>query len=337
MPDYRMHRDSPPPDPAVAATPDVPTSPDVSARPVVLTGATGFIGRRIQAALLAAGYPVRALVRPGSRSLRHLDPRCDRVDCALGDDRGLAAALAGARAVVYCAGRVRGRSLAEFLPANAGGVEAVLRTLSAVTTNPPFLLISSLAASRPELSHYARSKSLGERAVQTLAAGPWTIIRPPAVYGPGDREMRPILNMLRRGLILHTGPREQRMSLLHVDDLAAAVTNWLAAWRNCQGSIYTIDDGRPGGYDWGAMAAAAGRADYRCLRIPPGLLSALGFCNLQLSRLTGKAPMLTPGKVRELTEAEWLCDNSAFTAATAWRPRVDLASGLRLTPDNPGL
>ncbi|MDT8322255.1 MAG: hypothetical protein RQ826_17195, partial [Xanthomonadales bacterium] len=46
------------------------------------------------------------------------------------------------------------------------------------------------------------------------------------------------------------------------------------------------------------------------------------------SRLTGRAPMLTPGKVRELTEAAWLCDNGAFTAATGWRPRIDLAAGL---------
>jgi hypothetical protein len=97
------------------------------------------------------------------------------------------------------------------------------------------------------------------------------------------------------------------------------------------GEHYAIDDGRPGGYDWGALAAAAGRNRYRRLRIPPGFLTALGFCNLQLSRLTGRAPMLTPGKVRELTEAEWLCDNSAFAAATAWKPQIDLATGLRLT------
>lgn len=311
------------------ATPAPPAGTTRS--PVVLTGATGFIGRRIQIALLDAGYPVRAIVQPGSRNLRHLDPRCQRVDCTLSDGPGLTAALEGARAVVYCAGSVRGRTLADFLPANVDGVATVLHAMPGAEGAPPFLLISSLAASRPELSNYARSKALGEAVVQKHAMGPWTIIRPPAVYGPGDREMRPILNMLRSGIIVHTGPREQRASLLYVDDLAAAVTAWLAAWRNCHGSTYAIDDGCLGGYDWGAMAAAAGRNRPWRLRIPPGLLTALGFCNLQLSRLTRRPPMLTPGKVRELTETEWLCDNSAFAVATAWQPQIDLATGLRLT------
>lgn len=299
-----------------------------AAGPVVLTGATGFIGRRIQAALCEAGYTLRAIVRPGSRNRRRIDPRCEPVECALGDDRGLAAALASAGAVVYCAGRVRGGSLDDFLPANVDGVKAVLRALAQAENSPPVLLISSLAAGRPQLSDYARSKSLGEAALQEHASGPWTILRPPAVYGPGDREMRAVLSMVRRGIIVHAGPRDQRVALLHVDDLAAAVTAWLGAWRSCRGSTYAIDDGRPGAYDWSAMAAAAGHARYRRLRIPAGLLSALGHCNLMFSQLTGRAPMLTPGKVRELTEAAWLCDNSAFAAATGWGPQIDLAAGL---------
>jgi 2-alkyl-3-oxoalkanoate reductase len=315
---FRGHRDT--------ANPG--TAPGAAAGPVALTGATGFIGRRVQVALIDAGWAVRAIVQPGSRNLRHLDPRCQRVNCSLADPAGLTAALQGARAVVYCAGSVRGRGLADFLPANVDGVAAVLRAMPATEEALPFLLISSLAAGRPELSDYARSKWLGEAAVRKHATGPWTIIRPPAVYGPGDREMLPILKMLRSGVIVHAGPREQRASLLYVDDLATAVAAWLSAWRNCAGSTYAIDDGRPGGYDWDALAAAAGRNRYRRLRIPPGLLAMLAYGNLQLSRLTGRAPMLTPGKVRELTAAEWLCDNAPFAAATAWRPRIDLATGL---------
>ncbi|MDT8320924.1 MAG: NAD(P)-dependent oxidoreductase, partial [Xanthomonadales bacterium] len=250
------------------------------AGPVVLTGATGFIGRRIQVALCEAGYPLRAIVRPGSRNRRHVNPRCELIECSLGDEPGLATALAGAGAVVYCAGRVRGGSLDDFLPANVEGVKAVLRALPGEEDSPPVLLISSLAAGRPQLSDYARSKSLGEAALRKNAGGAWSILRPPAVYGPGDREMRAILNMVRRGIIVHAGPHNQRVSLLHVDDLAAAVTAWLGAWRNCRGSTYAIDDGRPGAYDWSAMAAAAGHAHYRRFRIPAGLLSALGYCNL---------------------------------------------------------
>ena len=65
--------------------------------------------------------------------------------------------------------------------------------------------------------------------------------------------------------------------------------------------------------------------------MPSALLAAAGYGNLLLSRLFGYAPMLTPGKARELTQSEWLCDNSGFSAATGWRPQTGLASGLRLT------
>jgi nucleoside-diphosphate-sugar epimerase len=299
--------------------------------PVLLTGATGFLGRRIQRALLADGRALRVLVRPGSPSRRHVDARCEIHETELGGERDLGPALHGCRAVVYCAGSVRGRTLNDFLPANVEGVRNILQAMARRDSAPPFLLISSLAAGRPELSHYAHSKRRGEEALHAHATGPWTVLRPPPVYGPGDRELRPILRMARRGLVVHAGPRDQRVSLLYADDLASAVLAWLRSWPDTAGGTYAIDDGRPGGYDWPAIAAAAGHKRSRLLRLPSALLAAAASCNLAASRLFGYAPMLTPGKVRELTEADWLCDNSAFTATTGWRPQTDLARGLRLT------
>lgn len=306
-----------------------------SPAPVLLTGATGFIGRHIQSALLEAGYPVRAVVRPGSRNSRHADGRSEIAGIELRPGPALDEALRGCRAVIYGAGSVRGRSMADFLPANVDGVRSIVAALAAHGTAVPLLLISSLAAERPELSDYARSKHLGEIEAQRHAAGHWTILRPTAVYGPGDREMRPVLGMARRGLIAQAGPAGQRVSLIYVGDLAAAVLAWLRTWPASAGGTYAIDDGRAGGYDWQAIVAAAGRDRARIFHVPGGLLRAVAASNLAASRLLGYAPMLTPGKVRELTEPEWLCDNSAFTAATGWRPQTDLARGLRLTWNEP--
>lgn len=299
--------------------------------PVLLTGATGFIGRRLQRVLLDATVPVRALVRPGSPNRQHADDRSEPVEASIDDTAALARVACGCRAVVYCAGTTRGRSLADFLPANVDGVRRLLAAMQGLEAVPPFLLISSLAASRPGISDYARSKHLAERTLHDRAPGPWTILRPPAVYGPGDREMRPVLRMLRSGWVLRAGPAGQRVSLLYADDLAAAVLAWLRTWPSTAGGTYAIDDGHPGGYDWPGMVRAAGRSRARLLGIPPRLLATLGRANLVLSRVFGYAPMLTPGKVRELTQPDWLCDNSAFTAATGWRPQTSLAEGLRLT------
>ncbi|MEJ8567144.1 NAD-dependent epimerase/dehydratase family protein [Elongatibacter sediminis] len=301
---------------------------------VFLTGATGFIGRHIQATLLGAGCTVRALVRPGSANAEHVDPRCQAVEAALSDGPALERAVADCTAVIYCAGSVRGRVLDDFLPANEAGVRQLMQALAGVGPPPPTLLISSLAAGQPELSDYAQSKLLGEQALRRYAPGGWTILRPPAVYGPGDREMRPILRMARSGWIAHAGPASQRVSLIHAADLARAVLAWLHAWPASAGRLYTLDDGREGGYDWHAIAAAAGRDNPRLLRVPTGLLRAIANLNLGLSRLLGYPPMLTPGKVEELTQADWLCDNTALSADTGWQPRIELAQGLRQTLDD---
>lgn len=301
--------------------------------PVLLTGATGFIGRRIQRRLLQAGIPLRIALRPGSRHREFADPRCEVIECSLGDADSLARAIIGAGAVVYCAGSVRGRSLDDFLPANVLGVQNAVQALAAQVPAPPFLLVSSLAASRPELSDYARSKCLGEQAVTTQNLSAWTILRPPAVYGPGDTEMAPLLKMARRGLIIQPGPRLQRVSLLYVDDLATAVLAWLKNWQDCHGLICAIDDGRAGGYDWPAIALAAGHARIHSLHIPFPLLAGIARVNLVVSRVMGYAPMLSPGKVRELTQPNWLCDNTAFVRATGWQPQTGLPDGIRLSLD----
>ena len=196
------------------------------------------------------------------------------------------------------------------------------------SANPPsMLLLSSLAASKSHLSDYAHSKYEGEQLLHGKPSLPWTILRPPAVYGPGDKEMLPLLKMIRRGLLAHPGPQDQRLSLLHVDDLASAVSSWLSSSQSCLHGTYAIDDGRPGGYSWQDMGEAVSERKFRVLKLPDFLLKASARMNLLLSKALGYSPMLTPGKVRELTEAEWLCDNRDFMHATGWKPKLDLKQG----------
>jgi len=189
------------------------------------------------------------------------------------------------------------------------------------------LLLSSLVASRPHLSDYANSKSEGEQLLHGKPELPWTIIRPSAVYGPGDKEMLPLLKMIRRGLLVQTGPREQRLSLLHVDDLVDAIISWLPASQQCLHQTYSVDDGTAGGYSWDAIGDAVSDGNYRILKLPRLLLNMIARANLAMSSLFSYMPMLTPGKVDELTELEWLCDNNDFTLASGWKPGLDLRMG----------
>jgi nucleoside-diphosphate-sugar epimerase len=296
---------------------------------LALTGATGFIGRTLQARLAAAGYRVRALVRPRATRPPPFAPGVQPLTVALDDAAGLRDALTGVGTVIHCAGSVRGAGYADFVPANVAGVAALCAAAAQQHPPPRIILISSLAASEPALSDYARSKREGEKVLEGAPALAWTILRPPAVYGPGDREMLPLLGAIRAGIAPIVGPPGQRVSLLHVDDLADAVLACLAHPTACARRIFAIDDGRPAGYGWEDLIAAGrgGRPALR-VRVPPAILFALARVNLALSRWRGRAPMLTPGKVRELSHDRWLCDNAPFTAATGWAPQIGLEAGM---------
>lgn len=267
------------------------------------------------------------MVRPQKGTDTRLSGGCEQFPASLTDVNKLADIVAQSSAVVYCAGSVRGRNAADFSEANIDGVSAMLEALERVEKKPPLLLLSSLAASRPQLSDYAFSKHQGEQLLVGKPSLAWTIIRPPAVYGPGDREMLPLLKMARRGLVFHAGPREQRLSLLHVADLARAVTAWLRDPEKHLHKTYAIDDGTTNGYCWDDIAAAVCEGTPRILKIPRLLLESAAGANLLFSGLLGYAPMLTPGKVCELVQPEWVCANDEFTAASGWQPQLDLQQG----------
>jgi len=139
----------------------------------------------------------------------------------------------------------------------------------------------------------------------------------------------PLLKMIRRGVLVHAGPAGQRLSLLHVDDLVNAIITWLSAPHKCRHATYAIDDGTPGGYNWMAIGEAVSEKKFNMLKVPHMLLSSAARLNLLFSHLLGYVPMLSPGKVRELVQPEWLGDNTAFTEATGWRPQLDLKQGAR--------
>ena len=279
--------------------------------------------------LLEQGVIVQAMVRPDRKNDSRLPAGCEQVPVGLTDVDKLAAVVAQCNAVIYCAGSVRGRKAADFSFANIMGVKAILEALQCSDSAPPLLLLSSLAASRPELSDYAYSKYAGEQLLQGNPDLAWTILRPPAVYGPGDREMLPVLKMIRRGLLAHAGAADQRLSLLHVTDLVNAVITWISAPQKCLHQTYAIDDGTPGGYNWMAIGEAVSEKKFKILRVPHFILSSVARLNLLFSWLLGYAPMLSPGKVRELVQPQWLGDNRAYTEATGWRPKLDLKQGAR--------
>ena len=310
---------------------------------LALTGATGFIGAALLSRLTGAGWHVRALYRPRAGRVPPRLPGVEWLPGNLEDQAALNALVAGADAVIHCAGVVRGAWRSDFDRVNADGAGRVARAAAGLGRVPRFLLISSLAARMPRLSHYAASKWRGECALKAASESMrWTVLRPPAVFGPGDRELLALFRCIANGFAPRPAGTPGRFSLLYVDDLATAVLRWLEADTG-YGQTFELDDGRPGGYDWDTVAALAGRVlregrPVRRVPIPVPLLYLAALANLAAARLFGYAPMLTPGKLREITHPDWLCDSHAFALATGWRPAFGLEPGLARAygrPDEP--
>jgi nucleoside-diphosphate-sugar epimerase len=298
---------------------------------IAVTGATGFIGRTLCAHLQANGYSVRALVRNADAATSLAASGVTPIIGDLSREDSLSALLDDAAAVIHLAGAVRGSSPESFKRTNVDGTQRLIDVASRSAHPPKLIYISSLAAREPQLSWYARSKHTAEQRLQaTTERLDWAIIRPPAVYGPGDKEMLAVFRSMARGVLPIPGDPASRVSLIHVDDLVEGIIACLRLPKLGR-RTFALDDGMPDGYGWLDMAAIAegvwGRKVHP-LRVPALLLDGLAYANLGLSRLLGYAPMLTPSKLRELRHPDWVVNNQAFTEATGWHPQVTLRSGL---------
>jgi len=303
-------------------------------RTIVITGATGFIGGVLARKLASPHWRIRALVRSSSNHKQPRDIDADWVTGDLEDNEGLERLVAGAYAVVHCAGAVRGAVAADFDRTNVEGTARLVQAAAKQQPPPRFLLLSSLAAREPQLSCYASSKLNGEKALAEYSGNMfWGILRPPAVYGPGDREMRPLFQWMFRGVAPLIGSDTNRVSLLYAGDLAEEIVSWLDKGQQSR-RIYELHDGHPGGYSWqeiiDVVEGLRGKSILK-VNIPVTLVQMVASLNFMGARLFGGLPMLTPGKVQELTHPNWVADNYPMTSEVGWLPDFSLEEGLRHT------
>ncbi len=312
---------------------------------VVVTGASGFVGGHLVARLLERGAEVRCLVRESSR----LDPRiADRVDRAVArlDDLGsLERAVADAETVLHLAGAVAAPDEATYHRVNAEGTRSLADACRRTGAGRRrFVLVSSLAAAGPSrpgrprgeeeppapISAYGRSKLAGEEALRRFdpAHLPWTILRPPAVYGPGDRGFLKLAHMVARGWVLRLGREPQTLSLVHVHDLVDAI---LAAIEPEVAVAQTYFTAHPDPTDWDRIARAMARGldrDIHIVGLPRPLLPWVGRASGWVARLRGRTNPLPADRLVDLLAAAWTCDSSKAAQDLGWTARIDHESGL---------
>ncbi len=299
-------------------------------RNIAITGGTGFIGRHVIHAL-GERARIRVLTRrpqalPSSGSL-------ERVYGDLSSAEALQELLRGCDTVLHLAGTTNAPSRRRYFEINADGTRMLARTAARCGVRR-FLLVSSLAATVPGASAYAASKARAETELAAADIGERIVIRPPAVYGPGDSATFEIFRGLARGFLVMPASARMRFSLLYVEDLA----DLLAELAVSATGSFTIepDDGKPGGYAFRDLAAAAERRTGRPIRLlllPRPLGVALAVACTAAARLSGGPSMVPIDKIGEFYHSEWLCRRQGMDRVPGWRPRVSFEEGLERTLD----
>ena len=288
---------------------------------LAITGGTGFVGSHLIDRALAAGHAVRALTRrpqPARAGVAWIEG-------ALDQPAALARLVEGCGAVIHVAGVINGDRDA-FVQGNIAGTEAMVGAAAQAGIGR-FIHISSLAAREPSLSAYGWSKGVSEEPV-IAAGGDWTIIRPPAIYGPRDRELLELFRLAKRRIV--PLPPGGRLSLISAEDLCELILACLDQPVSFH-RTYEPDDGREGGWSTPELARAIGRAvGHRVLPLPiPRAALLLGARADRLVR--GDKAKLTRDRVNYFCHPDWTAAARARPPADLWRPRIATEAGLAAT------
>lgn len=288
---------------------------------LAITGGTGFVGSHLIEAALAAGHSIAALTR------REQPPR-DNVDWIAGslEDRdSIRRVVTDADAVIHVAGVINAPDAAGF---DKGNVEGTLSMLAAATAGGVhrFIHVSSLAAREPKLSLYGASKARAEELAMRSGLD-LAIVRPPAIYGPGDKETLEIFKMAKLGMLLM--PPAGRLSLIHVQDLAQLLLALVAS--PVSNVVIEPDDGRPSGWSHRQFGEAVGAAvgTRPVIMSSPALFLRLAARADQLVR--GKRAKLTTDRAAYFSHRDWVVDPKLGAPSDLWRPAIETRQGLKDT------
>ena len=310
---------------------------------ILITGATGFVGSHLVEALARRGMAARALVRVTSDRSVLREHGVRAVEGDLGDVDSLRRAAEGVGTVLHLAAATRAVTPAGFEAANAGGTERLLEALDRESGPRRLIYLSSLAAVGPAgerpvepgdvprpLTAYGRSKLAGERAVLAQSGVRAAVLRAPAVYGPGDRDLLTFFRLADRGVLPVLGDRRRRLQMVHVRDLSAAILQAAEA-EDARGVFHIAE---PRAYSWEEVLDTVGEAVGRQgvkLPVPGSLVTAAGRAAGAVSRWTGRAGIFDRDKAVELLADSWLCETRSARDAFGFEAAITLADGFKET------
>lgn len=322
----------------------------LNGRHIFITGGTGFVGSHLLPLLADAGASVIVLVRPTS-DISHLPTSVKTVQVSLTDSAGLSEAIRGSDTVIHMAALLFGLGWQDYLSANARAAASLAEACSRLGKDGPrrFIHVSSLSAAGPccteegvseadaglPVSAYGWSKRLAENILRASLGDRLVIVRPPIIYGSGDRGMLPVYKGLQKGLAVLPGLSGKfPVSAMHVRDVAQAI---MLCCQDRASGVYHLNDGRV--YSMKDIYLAASRAigrKPRILRLPlwfMGLTAVLCTAAGYAARKLGakRAPNWNIDKFREARQCGWTGSSARISSELGFEPSVDLDEGMSET------
>lgn len=316
----------------------------------LMTGARGFIGSHLTEALLQSGFQVRCLLRKKSGADKWLDGlKVEILDGDITKPESLVEAVKGVDYVFHLAGATKAYRKEDFDKINYEGTKNLLDAIRRF--NPGirrFVHVSSLAVVGPSLngkplsedapllpvSNYGRSKLKAENAViEYLHEFPVSIIRPPAVYGPRDKDLFELFKYAQRGRRVEIVGGTERLSLIYVKDLVNGIL--LAAEQDAAvGKIYFIcNDEIYSAKDLGNQLTGSFGTGARSMKIPLFVIFLASCAGELYGKLVRRSSIFSLDKYREIKQISWICDNTKAKKELGFNAEFSLEEGIRETTD----
>ena len=308
----------------------------------LVTGATGFIGSHLCEELIKRGYEVTCLLRECSSSqwVESLKLTPFIGDCT--QPETLSRISNDFDYIFHLAGLTKACSMKDFFDVNVRGTENLMHVASRNSNLRRFIYLSSLSATGPgkngapvnedskpkPVSHYGESKLAGERAVlKHHDKVPVTILRPPAVYGPRDRDFLVFFKMIKKGFYPDWG--KCYYSLLYVDDLVQGIL-LSAEKEKAEGEIYFLSGTEfYKGTEIAEAISSVLNVEVRQLRIPKFVMPLFAYIGERVNR----HGIINRDKVRELRYSHWICDARKAREEIGFQTRATLKDGVQWTAD----
>jgi nucleoside-diphosphate-sugar epimerase len=309
----------------------------------LVTGATGFIGSHLCEELFKRGYEVTCLVRKTSnlKWIENLDLKLIIGDCT--NMESLLEAVGDFDFIFHLAGLTKSHSEDNFFCINTKGTENLIKAVA--EKNPKlkrFVYLSSLAAAGPStngtplqedsspspVSSYGRSKLEGEKAVLKYKdLIPVTILRPPAAYGPRDKDMLVLFRMIKKGFFFDLG--KCYYSLLYVDDIVQGII-MSAENREAEGKIYFLSDNKfYTGKEIAMEICSALDIKAKPLKVPKFVMPFFAFIGEKMN----KQGIINRDRIKDFRHSHWLCDAKKAKKEIGFIPKVGIKEGIKWTAD----